>query len=133
MTYAARDRLAALLVWAVVLCATAAVAAPHAGEAFAREEARYSTPEIPHAALPREAQRVLSAIRRGGPFEFARDGVAFGNYERQLPRRSRGYYREYTVPTPGVRSRGARRIIAGAGAEYYYSDDHYRTFRRIRE
>jgi ribonuclease T1 len=83
--------------------------------------------------LPREARETLRAIKRGGPFAFERDGVVFGNYERRLPQRNRGYYREYTVPTPGVKSRGARRIVSGAGAEYYYSDDHYRTFKRIRE
>ena len=91
------------------------------------------TGEISLVALPREAQQTLQAIKRGGPFAFERDGVVFGNYERRLPQRNRGYYREYTVPTPGVKSRGARRIVSGAGAEYYYSDDHYRTFKRIRE
>jgi ribonuclease T1 len=85
------------------------------------------------AALPREARQTLQAIKRGGPFAFERDGGVFGNYERRLPPRGRGYYREYTVPTPGERQRGARRIVAGAHAEYYYSDDHYRTFKRIRE
>ena len=92
-----------------------------------------SANEIAVAALPSEAQQTLQSIKRGGPFGFERDGVVFGNYERRLPPRQRGYYREYTVPTPGVRNRGARRIVAGAGAEYYYSDDHYRSFRRIRE
>ncbi|HEY3074431.1 MAG TPA: ribonuclease domain-containing protein, partial [Burkholderiales bacterium] len=61
----------------------------------------------------------------------ARDGAVFGNREGLLPRRSRGYYREYTVRTPGARDRGARRIVAGHDGELYYSDDHYRTFRRI--
>ena len=88
---------------------------------------------IAFAALPRDAQQTLQAIKRGGPFQFERDGVVFGNYERRLPPRDRGYYREYTVPTPGEKHRGARRIVAGAHAEYYYSDDHYRTFKRIRE
>jgi ribonuclease T1 len=89
--------------------------------------------EVELARLPREARETLAAIKRGGPFAFERDGVLFGNYERHLPSRERGYYREYTVPTPGQRSRGARRIVAGGAAEYYYSDDHYRSFRRIRE
>lgn len=102
--------------------------------AFARNDAAATAAaEITVAALPREAQRTLQAIKRGGPFAFERDGVVFGNYERRLPARQRGYYREYTVPTPGVRNRGARRIIAGTHAEYYYSDDHYRSFLRIRE
>jgi ribonuclease T1 len=81
--------------------------------------------------LPRQARETLVLIEAGGPFPYARDGARFGNRERQLPMRERGYYREYTVTTPGVRGRGPRRIIAGRGGEYYYSDDHYRSFRRI--
>jgi ribonuclease T1 len=95
-----------------------------------------STPavdEIAYAVLPPEAQQTLQLIRKGGPYPYPRDGVAFGNYERLLPQRSRGYYREYTVPTPGAKTRAARRIIAGEMGEYYYTDDHYRSFRRIRE
>jgi ribonuclease T1 len=85
------------------------------------------------AALPAEARQTVVLIRRGGPFPYERDGTVFGNFERLLPPRERGYYREYTVATPGARNRGARRIVAGRGAELYYTDDHYRTFRRIRE
>ncbi len=112
----------------ISLFAATVAAAP----AFARNDAATAA-EIAVAALPREAQRTLQAIKRGGPYAFERDGVVFGNYERRLPPRQRGYYREYTVPTPGVRNRGARRIIAGMHAEYYYSADHYRSFQRIRE
>ncbi len=83
------------------------------------------------AELPREARETLVLIEAGGPFPYARDGAIFGNRERQLPAHERGYYREYTVQTPGVRGRGPRRIVAGRGGEYYYSDDHYRSFRRI--
>ena len=89
--------------------------------------------EVQYEALPREAQQTLALIRAGGPFPYPQDGRTFGNRERQLPRRHRGYYREFTVDTPGARDRGARRIVAGAGREYYYSDDHYRSFRRIVE
>ena len=89
-------------------------------------------PEIPAAELPREARETLALVKRGGPFPYRRDGTTFGNFEKRLPARPRGYYREYTVPTPGARDRGARRIVAGGG-EYYYTDDHYRSFRRIRE
>jgi ribonuclease T1 len=85
------------------------------------------------AELPYEAQRTLVLIRNNGPFPYSRDGVIFGNYEKRLPLRQRGYYREYTVKTPGSRDRGARRIVAGRADEFYYTDDHYRTFRRIRE
>ena len=83
--------------------------------------------------LPDEAKRTLALIRLNGPFPHAQDGRTFGNRERQLPLRAQGYYREYTVRTPGAKDRGARRIVAGNGGEFYYTDDHYRTFRRIRE
>ena len=93
--------------------------------------------EIAVAALPREAREVLVRIREGGPFRFERDGVTFGNRERSLPPRKRGYYHEYTVVTPGVRTRGARRIVCGGPRKMpdacYYTDDHYASFRRIRE
>jgi ribonuclease T1 len=83
--------------------------------------------------LPREARETLALIKQGGPFPYKRDGVIFGNRERRLPARPSGYYREYTVPTPGARDRGARRIVAGTPDEFYYTDDHYNTFRRILE
>jgi ribonuclease T1 len=83
--------------------------------------------------LPPEARATLALIDAGGPFPYARDGAAFGNREGRLPKQRRGYYREYTVPTPGARDRGARRIVAGRMGERYYTDDHYRTFRRIIE
>ncbi len=89
--------------------------------------------EIRVAQLPPEARETLALLRQGGPFPYARDGITFGNREGALPRKRRGYYREYTVKTPGVRTRGARRIIWGSGGEYYYTDDHYNHFRRIRE
>ncbi|MCC6533809.1 MAG: ribonuclease [Burkholderiales bacterium] len=89
--------------------------------------------EVALAQLPREAAHTLATIKRGGPFPYRRDGTTFGNRERRLPLAQRGYYREYTVPTPGSQDRGARRIVAGRGGEYYYSDDHYHSFRRIRE
>ncbi len=89
--------------------------------------------DIPYAKLPREARETLALIRAGGPFPYAQDGRTFGNRERALERKPRGYYREYTVRTPGARDRGARRIITGEGGELYYTEDHYRTFRRIRE
>ncbi len=85
------------------------------------------------ADLPPEARATLRLIEAGGPYPGKRDGVVFGNYEKRLPLHPRGYYREYTVPTPGARNRGARRIVAGASSERYYTDDHYQTFRRIRE
>ena len=87
--------------------------------------------------MPREARDMLVLIRAGGPFRFERDGVTFGNRERLLPARQRGYYHEYTVGTPGAHNRGARRIVCGgprrAPEVCYYTDDHYASFRRIRE
>ena len=89
------------------------------------------------AFLPGEAIDTLQRIARGGPFEHRQDGAVFQNRERRLPARPRGYYREYTVQTPGSRDRGARRIVAGGAAggalpaEYFYTDDHYRSFRRV--
>lgn len=85
------------------------------------------------ADLPPEGRRTVALVRRGGPYPYDRDGAVFGNFERALPGRERGYYREYTVPIPGAAHRGTRRIVAGRGGELYYTDDHYRTFRRIRE
>ncbi len=89
--------------------------------------------EIAVDALPREARRTLRLIKAGGPFPYRKDGTIFGNRERRLPLKPRGYYREYTVKTPGVRHRGARRIVAGGSDEFYYTADHYETFKRIRE
>jgi ribonuclease T1 len=89
--------------------------------------------EIAAAELPGEARETISLIRKGGPFPFPRDGVVFGNFEEKLPLKARGYYREYTVKTPGAKDRGARRIVAGSGGELYYTDDHYNSFRRIKE
>ena len=90
--------------------------------------------------LPTEARQTLALIKQGGPFPYARkDGSVFLNFEKRLPLKPRGYYREYTVRTPGLSHRGPRRIVAGQGSagdvrtsgEYYYTADHYKTFRRI--
>ena len=89
--------------------------------------------EISSNALPAEARHTVALIKAGGPFPYTRDGSVFGNREGLLPRRERGYYREYTVKTPGARDRGARRIVTGTPGEYYYTDDHYRSFKRIIE
>ncbi len=95
-----------------------------------------TSPTMLVADLPREGQATYQLIRQGGPFPYEKDGVVFGNRERQLPRQERGYYREYTVKTPGSRDRGARRIVCG-GQEprnpraCYYTQDHYASFREI--
>lgn len=89
-----------------------------------------ATPALP-AFLPREAHDTLELIARGGPFPHRQDGSVFSNREGHLPPKPRGYYREYTVDTPGLGHRGARRIVTGGQppAVYYYTDDHYDSFR----
>ena len=87
---------------------------------------------IEQSDLPNEARITLRIIESRGPFPYPRDGIIFGNYERILPPQVRGYYHEYTVPTPGTHTRGARRIISGGAGERYYTPDHYRSFSRIR-
>lgn len=90
-------------------------------------------PTIPLSDLPSEARQTLTLIKQGGPFPYPRDGITFSNREGRLPYHQRGHYSEYTVKTPGRRDRGARRIIAGSRGEFYYTDDHYKTFRLIKE
>ena len=97
-----------------------------------------SSPEVIFVAeLPRPGRLTYELIRAGGPFPFDKDGMVFGNRERLLPARQRGFYREYTVPTPGSRDRGARRIVCGGPARAphacYYTADHYMSFRKIVE
>ena len=109
-----------------------------AGTAF-NASAR-TTPQAPGdvvlADLPKEAREVHALVGAGGPYPFDRDGVVFRNREQLLPAKPRGYYHEYTVRTPGVTSRGARRLVCGGPARVpdvcYYTDDHYRSFRKIR-
>ena len=95
-----------------------------------------AAPTISVAQLPVQAQGMLNLIYQGGPFQYEKDGTVFGNRERLLPAGQRGYYLEYTVKTPNVRNRGARRIICGgvrpvAPDTCYYTDDHYASYRRI--
>lgn len=105
--------------------------APHAQAAVGQ-----TTAVVALTALPRQAQDVHQRIVAGGPFRYQKDGVVFGNRERLLPRQPRGFYREYTVPTPGERDRGARRIVCG-GKEVrqpetcFYTGDHYASFQTI--
>lgn len=82
-------------------------------------------------ALPQQARDVLALIDAGGPYPYRQDGTVFGNVEKVLPRQQRGYYHEFTVRTPGERDRGARRIVTGGGGEFYYTDDHYQTFKAV--
>ncbi len=92
---------------------------------------------IPVAELPKQGRQTYELIRQGGPFPYEKDGAVFGNRERLLPGERRGFYREYTVITPGSRDRGARRIVCGGPARTpyacYYTADHYASFRKIVE
>jgi ribonuclease T1 len=89
--------------------------------------------EISVIDLPPEGRDTLALIKKGGPFPYSKDDTVFSNYEGLLPQKGKGYYHEYTVITPGSPDRGARRIVAGQGGEYYYTGDHYRSFKRIVE
>jgi ribonuclease T1 len=111
-----------------LLCAL--IGAALFGTALARDNA---AGPVAAEQLPAEARETLRLIDAGGPFPYRRDGIAFQNRERRLPEQAKGYYREYTVPTPGSKDRGARRIIAGDKPPqvFYYTGDHYKAFRRI--
>ena len=98
--------------------------------------------DIKVADLPKEGRATHALILAGGPFPYPKDGATFGNFEGKLPKKSPGYYREYTVPTPGAKNRGARRIVCGAEARdwrnhapaaCWYTSDHYPTFQKIKE
>lgn len=140
----AASLLASLLV-ALLACAALPASALARGDAPASAQVRLQE-------LPPEAHHTLKLIRSNGPFPFDRDGITFGNRERLLPQAPRGHYSEYTVVTPGLRHRGARRIVLGCerqaaaivsgplrlpqcrgGGEFYYTADHYQSFRRIIE
>ncbi|EFL14060.1 ribonuclease domain-containing protein [Streptomyces sp. C] len=133
---------------ALFLCAalTAALAGCGGGAAPARPSSTASTaastaapapawakgmPTVRADALPPQAREVLALIDKGGPYPYRQDGTVFGNFEKVLPKQKRGYYHEFTVRTPGERDRGARRIVTGGGGEFYYTDDHYETFKAV--
>lgn len=113
--------LAVLVTVIVLLLGSGWLASHHGG----------SPSTVPAADLPVEARHTLILIREGGPFPYREDGSVFTNIEGLLPREPGGYYREYTVVTPGSPDRGARRIIAGKNGEDYYTDDHYASFREV--
>ena len=122
-----------------VSLALAAFVPPSPALAFARQggsaaEARLDV--VPLSALPAQAHETHRRILAGGPFRYGKDGSVFGNRERLLPRRTRGYYREYTVSTPGSRDRGARRMVCGGTVVQspetcFYTQDHYQSFQKI--
>ena len=116
----------------------AALMAPLAqARSFTDHTADSRTAIVNMAELPRQGRETYGLIRQGGPFPYDKDGAVFGNRERALPAERRGFYREYTVATPGSRDRGARRIVCGGPARAphacYYTADHYASFRKIVE
>ena len=141
------------LLWLIAAFAFSTLAAARGDIPSSQTQADTRAAEVRVVDLPQEARVMLQLIRRGGPYPNERDGITFGNYEKLLPAAQRGHYREYTVMTPGVQHRGARRIVVGCerqrpvppspgllrlaqcrdGGEFYYTADHYRTFRRIVE
>ncbi|MCP2260831.1 Guanyl-specific ribonuclease Sa [Streptoalloteichus tenebrarius] len=112
----------------------AATASATAGASTSRGQgavpgAESGLPVKPLSQLPKEADQTWRLVERGGPFPYPeKDGSVFGNFERRLPGKGSGYYKEYTVPTPGERDRGARRLVTGGGGEVYYTGDHYGSF-----
>lgn len=120
-----------MVAW-LLTAASLLVALPIGARAPAVQDA---SPTISLAQLPASGRTTYALIRSGGPFPYDKDGSVFGNYERQLPAHKRGYYREYTVRTPGVRGRGARRIVCGGVPRTpdvcYYTGNHYSSFRLI--
>ena len=133
-------KLSSLVVTGLLALCVAVLFQLCAGAAYAQRAAPEAAPGIAWVdvgEIPLEARETLALIKAGGPFPYDKDGTKFGNRERLLPARPADYYSEYTVKTPGERTRGARRIVAGGdprtSGEYYYTDDHYKSFRRIRE
>ena len=123
----------ASVLWNHYISAPGTAAAPAATPASTTAQPAEARPAALPGFLPPEAHDTLERIARGGPFKHRQDGSVFGNYESLLPKRPRGYYHEYTVETPGSRDRGARRIVTGGTppTDWYYTDDHYRSFRRF--
>lgn len=124
------------VVWGTL--GVAFVLAPGVGHARQAPSAVSSLPSIALADLPAQGRATYALIREGGPFPYEKDGTVFGNRERLLPAQKRGYYREYTVRTPGASNRGARRIVCGGKQPRtpdacYYTSDHYASFREIVE
>ena len=131
-------RIAAVKFALTSLVLTAAMAAPLVqARGWTDRPVDSSSVAVQVAELPSQARETYGLIRRGGPFPYEKDGSVFGNRERLLPAARRGYYREYTVATPGSRDRGARRIVCGGPARAplacYYTADHYASFRQIVE
>lgn len=128
-----RRRVSAALIGLLVLVAGGALgrhalSGPPVGDRPSVVASVAGLPVRPLSQLPPQAARVWQLIQHGGPFRYRQDGAVFGNREGRLPLRQSGFYREYTVPTPGEHDRGPRRLITGDAAELYYTGDHYVSF-----
>ncbi len=126
----------ALCKWGPAVLVASGLAAGAVPSAARNPDNPAAVAPVPLATLPPEAQQTHRLIHSGGPFPYRKDGSMFGNFERRLPTQARGYYREYTVKTPGSRDRGARRIVCGGKPPTepqacFYTADHYASFRRI--
>lgn len=107
--------------------------APVGASTLLARQQESTVPTVTLRQLPAEVKQVIQRIQQGGPFPYRKDGTVFGNRERRLPVAPRGYYKEYTVPTPRAKNRGARRLVVGGGNEiYYYTGDHYRSFVKVK-
>jgi ribonuclease T1 len=115
----------------VVLVSAGTVSGCAEGASTSDSTTRSGLSAVAQADLPPEALETLAAIDDGGPFRFSQDGATFHNREGLLPSQPDGYYREFTVVTPGSPDRGARRIVAGEAGERFYTDDHYTSFREV--
>jgi ribonuclease T1 len=121
-----------VLVVALVVGYSIRAATSHDSHSHTPSPGPTRTSEVSLSALPAQAAQTVRLIKTGGPFPYPRnDGVVFHNNEHELPSEGDGYYREYTVPTPGSADRGARRIITGRGGQYYYTGNHYDSFVRV--
>ncbi|WP_086825425.1 ribonuclease domain-containing protein [Allokutzneria sp. NRRL B-24872] len=126
----AQTLLAAVLVAVGALIPAVASAAPSALSAAAQpacgDTASYTKKNL--SELPREATDTVNLIKKGGPYPYPQDGTTFGNRENLLPKCAADYYKEFTVKTPGIGHRGAKRIVTGSASEFFYTADHYKSF-----
>ena len=131
---------AAFLTGVVLSCVAGCLPSEALARRHAKPETKSETTDaaqvVALSSLPEAAQEVHRHVLIGGPFLYSKDGDVFGNYERALPRQPRGFYKEYTVPTPGAHDRGARRIVCGGKDDRqpetcFYSKDHYQHFQQI--
>ncbi len=106
-------------------------AQPSSSSSASQSPSSARTATVALSSLPPQVAQTVRLIKAGGPFPYSQDGVVFDNNEHLLDAHARGYYHEYTVPTPGASDRATRRLVTGQAGEFYYTDDHYESFRRV--